>query len=176
MTFKHDTQVGGDHYSQGDKPQHWDLATMYQWDPFQYQITKYVMRWKDKHTTPEKKLEDLKKARSFLDKYIAEYQAWLPVPEVPTIISIIDPMISDKHIAEYLAGLPKSAPDGTFAKYEANSTRYLSDSDFLCEGGWGDGLVLYTCLHCRTKVMASGLQGALQEHGACPGKGYVARG
>ena len=36
------------------------------------------MRWKDKHPTPEKKLEDLKKARHFLDKYIEDYEAWLP--------------------------------------------------------------------------------------------------
>lgn len=77
ISFAHGNQVGGSHYSQGDLPQHWDLAIMYRWDPFQYQITKYVMRWKDKGTTDEKRLEDLKKARSFLDKYIANYQAFL---------------------------------------------------------------------------------------------------
>lgn len=70
-------QVGGDHYNQGSRPQHWDLAIMYKWDPFQYQITKYVMRWKSKHQTPEEKLTDLKKARSFLDKYIQNYEAYL---------------------------------------------------------------------------------------------------
>lgn len=77
ISFAHGNQVGGTHYSQGDLPQHWDLAIMYRWDPFQYQITKYVMRWKDKYDTDEKRLEDLKKARSFLDKYIANYQAFL---------------------------------------------------------------------------------------------------
>lgn len=90
MTYRHDTQVGGNHYDQGDLPQHWDLAIMYRWDFFQYQITKYVMRWKDKHHTPEKKLEDLKKARSFLDKYIAHYESFLP----PTSLSVeekVDP-------------------------------------------------------------------------------------
>ena len=63
-----DRQVGGTHYA-GDL-QHWDLAVMYDWDPFQYQVTKYIMRWKRKHATPEARLEDLKKARHFLDKYI----------------------------------------------------------------------------------------------------------
>ncbi len=63
------TQVGGKHY-QGKSVQHWDLVVVYDWDYFQAQITKYIMRWKDKHNTPEKRLEDLKKARHFLDKYI----------------------------------------------------------------------------------------------------------
>lgn len=77
-SFAHKNQVGGSHYDMGDNPQHWDLAIMYQWDPFQYQITKYVMRWKDKGDTDAKKLEDLKKARSFLDKYIENYEKFLP--------------------------------------------------------------------------------------------------
>lgn len=164
MTFKHDAQVGGNHYAQGDKPQHWDLATMYQWDPFQYQITKYVMRWKDKHHTPEKKLEDLKKARSFLDKYIVEYEAWLPKVEVTTTSAE----------SSMLNGL-KYGYD-SFNAYELASARYISDSYFLCEGGYGNGANVYTCLRCRTKVNARGLQEAHQEHGACPCRGYVAQG
>lgn len=72
--YKHETQVGGTHYDQGDLPQHWDLVVMYQWDYFQAQIIKYLMRWKTKHPTPEQRLEDLKKARSFLDKYISTEQ------------------------------------------------------------------------------------------------------
>lgn len=75
-------QVGGTHYDQGPNPQHWDLAIMYQWDPFQYQITKYVMRWKDKHPDPLKKLEDLQKALSFLEKYISNYTRYLPAVEL----------------------------------------------------------------------------------------------
>ena len=82
MSNANETQVGGDHYRQnGEKLQHWDLAVHFQWDPFQYQITKYVMRWKDKYRgNPQKQLEDLKKARSFLDKYIANYEAYLEPP------------------------------------------------------------------------------------------------
>jgi hypothetical protein len=63
-------QVGGSHYKHNDLPEHWDLAIIYGWDCFQYQITKYIMRWKKKHATHAERLEDLKKARHFLDKYI----------------------------------------------------------------------------------------------------------
>ncbi len=74
-----DTQVGGTHYRQSGKElQHWDLAVLYQWDPFQYQITKYVMRAKYKHATPEERLNDLKKARHFLDKYIESWEHYDP--------------------------------------------------------------------------------------------------
>jgi hypothetical protein len=71
-----ETQVGGTHYKVGDKPEHWDLAIMYKWDPFQYQITKYVMRWKTKHITPEERLKDLKKAQHFIQKYIENFEAY----------------------------------------------------------------------------------------------------
>lgn len=67
-----DTQVGGGHYKQNsaDTPEHWDLVLMYNWDYFQGQIIKYLMRWKTKHQTEEKRLEDLKKSAHFLQKYI----------------------------------------------------------------------------------------------------------
>jgi hypothetical protein len=65
-------QVGGSHYQQGDKPQHWDLVAMYDWDYFQAQVTKYLMRWRSKNG-----VEDLKKAASFLAKYIALVEAGL---------------------------------------------------------------------------------------------------
>lgn len=59
-----DIQVGGDHYDKTGE-QHWDRAWRLGWDFYQYQITKYVERWKNKNG-----VEDLKKARHFLDKYI----------------------------------------------------------------------------------------------------------
>lgn len=58
-------QVGGSHYSKHGELQHWDVVAHFQLDYFQGQITKYVMRWKDKGG-----LNDLEKARHFLDKYI----------------------------------------------------------------------------------------------------------
>lgn len=60
-----DMQVGGEHYKTPGKPEHWDLVAMFEWDYFQGQITKYVMRWRQKGG-----LQDLKKARHVLDKYI----------------------------------------------------------------------------------------------------------
>lgn len=59
-----DTQVGGDHYKTGGL-QHWDLVDIYKWDYFQGQVIKYLMRWRKKNG-----IEDLEKARHYLDKYI----------------------------------------------------------------------------------------------------------
>lgn len=65
------TQVGGSHYQRGaDVMQHWDFAAQNAYDYFQGAITKYVHRWRDK-----KGLEDLRKARHYLDKYIEEIEA-----------------------------------------------------------------------------------------------------
>jgi hypothetical protein len=64
MANANDRQVGGDHY-QGHVLQHWDLVQIYGWDYFQGQITKYLMRWRKKNG-----IEDLEKARHYLDKYI----------------------------------------------------------------------------------------------------------
>ena len=58
-------QVGGTHYKNPAGLQHWDIVKMFDLDYFQGQITKYVFRWKAKNG-----VEDLKKARHFLDKYI----------------------------------------------------------------------------------------------------------
>jgi len=64
-----ETQVGGDHYKK-QKIQHWDFVAANDLDYFQGQITKYVSRWKDKNG-----LQDLYKAKHFLDKYIEVEEA-----------------------------------------------------------------------------------------------------
>ena len=60
-------QVGGDHYkkSPAECYEHWNWAYANNLDFFQYQITKYVSRWKDKNG-----IQDLEKAQHFLEKYI----------------------------------------------------------------------------------------------------------
>ena len=59
-------QVGGDHYKQGDGgEEHWDRVYRLGLDYFQACVTKYVERWRLKGG-----LQDLHKARHFLDKYI----------------------------------------------------------------------------------------------------------
>lgn len=65
MTEANKTQVGGDHYQKYGNLQHWDIVHHFDLDYFQGQITKYIMRWKDKNG-----LQDLKKAQHFLQKYI----------------------------------------------------------------------------------------------------------
>lgn len=68
-------QVGGDHYRKHDAMQHWDYAVAKKFDMFQYQITKYVERWRDKNGT-----QDLEKALHFLEKYIEVEKARRLVP------------------------------------------------------------------------------------------------
>lgn len=60
-------QVGGEHYKAvGDaRIEHWNLVAAYKWDYFTAQVIKYMMRWKMKNG-----LQDLEKARHFLDKLI----------------------------------------------------------------------------------------------------------
>lgn len=65
MRDPNERQVGGDHYKVGGE-EHWDRAWRLHYDPFQYIITKWIERWKDKGG-----IEDLKKARHAIDKYIS---------------------------------------------------------------------------------------------------------
>jgi hypothetical protein len=60
-----DRQVGGDHYLVTGELQHWDMVAKFHLDYFQGQITKYVMRWRNKNG-----IQDLEKAKHFLEKYI----------------------------------------------------------------------------------------------------------
>ena len=59
-----DRQVGGDHYKREGR-EHWDIVAEFDLDYFQGQITKYVMRWKEKNG-----VQDLEKAHHFLEKYL----------------------------------------------------------------------------------------------------------
>lgn len=146
MSNANETQVGGDHYRQnGEKLQHWDLAVHFQWDPFQYQITKYVMRWKDKHPTHEERLEDLQKAAHFLQKYI-EVAAQYDAKDAPPI---------------------RARDEGELAKRHSND-------DWQVEGYFGDLTQHYRCRHCREIVRAHSLEEATALHGACATPhGYV---
>ena len=61
-----DRQIGGVHYrNQSSGLQHWDMVAMFNLDYFQGNISKYVFRWRDKGG-----IQDLEKARHYLDKYI----------------------------------------------------------------------------------------------------------
>jgi hypothetical protein len=56
-------QVAGEHYKAGY--QHWDWSDDIRLSPMPYQVTKYLTRWKKKNG-----VQDLEKAKHFLDKYI----------------------------------------------------------------------------------------------------------
>lgn len=72
MAQANEQQVGGTHYKGGSRSgqQHWDMAWDFGLDFFQYQITRYLFRWRKKDG-----LEDLRKARHFIDKYIEVVEA-----------------------------------------------------------------------------------------------------
>ena len=59
-----DRQVGGTHYKKGGE-EHWDRAWRLRYDPFQYIITKWVERWREKGG-----IQDLEKVRHAIEKYI----------------------------------------------------------------------------------------------------------
>jgi hypothetical protein len=65
MTEANKRQVGGSHYKKSGVLEHWDLVAIYNWDYFQARTIAYVMRWREKGG-----IQDLEKARHFLDKYI----------------------------------------------------------------------------------------------------------
>lgn len=143
-------QVGGTHYKTTEGvPEHWDLAVMYDWDYFQGQIMKYVMRWKAKGETFEDRLKDLNKAKHFLEKYIEEAK------------------IYDTRFRQ-----PPPAPKGAAtvqpptAVELSPSTVWEQNTDFQCEGGYGNGVNIYRCLHCREHLNANSLQEASRVH-AC---------
>lgn len=68
-----ESQVGGTHYQTEFGRQHWDVVADFGLDYFQGQITRYLFRWRKKNG-----IEDLKKARHFLDKYIELAEAQQP--------------------------------------------------------------------------------------------------
>jgi len=59
-----DKQEGGAHYK-GAPVEHWDFVIMHDIPYMEAQIIKYMMRWRKKNG-----IEDLRKARHFVDKLI----------------------------------------------------------------------------------------------------------
>jgi hypothetical protein len=70
MGKANERQVGGSHYKKAGGEEHWDRAWRLQYDPFQYIITKWVERWRDKGG-----IEDLEKAKHAIEKYIEVVRA-----------------------------------------------------------------------------------------------------
>lgn len=60
-------QIGGDHYQQGDM-QPWDIFLAWSLDPWAANVVKYILRFPHKNG-----IEDLRKARHYVDFLIANY-------------------------------------------------------------------------------------------------------
>lgn len=136
-----DTQVGGTHYKTGDLPQHWDLVVAYDWDYFQGQVTKYLMRWKTKHATPALRLQDLKKARHFLDKYIEVEEGKL-LPEPASVSGSAIPLET------FPSRMYPIAPKNEMLWEQQNPEQAKFWNN---EGYYGDLTNLYQCRACKER-------------------------
>lgn len=145
MSNANERQVGGNHYkSHGNATlQHWDIVDAFKLDYFQGQITKYVMRWRDKNG-----LEDLQKAAHFLQKYI----------ELNTPSDVCLELGPDDSFPPEL--------DGTDAvkTYHVGEVNVTGWAQFVYEGGDHEG-ALYKCRTCRAKFRAPFDQNPHDYHG-----------
>ena len=128
-----DTQVGGDHYKVGGE-EHWDRVARLSQDYFQGQITKYVERWKYKGG-----VEDLKKARHFLDKYIEVAQAGM------VAAGRVQPS------KEFNSAAEDAALYGPRSGQGMPDVKRSGFQNFTYEGGTAEW-DLYTCKTCRQEV------------------------
>lgn len=86
-------------------------------------------------------------------KYIERYRDKNGKEDLEKAIHFIQKLIS----LEY----PEETPSpGAFDQYENSSATYISNAEFLCDGGFGDGTNLYTHRATRQLVRARGLQEA----------------
>lgn len=149
MSEQNKIQIGGDHYKTGGE-EHWDRVSRLDLDYFQGQITKYVERWKKKNG-----VQDLEKARHFLDKYIELNTA--PKESAP-----VDPFFQADSMWVRLG--------------DVNPTGW---KQFVFEGADSGGF-LYTCRSCRAAFRAPPDDNPHAYH-TCPaegepGGGYVNQG
>lgn len=127
-------QVGGTHYKTGGE-EHWDRVHRLELDYFQGQITKYVERcWK------KNGLQDLEKARHFLDKYI-ELHGGVVKAEAPEEARVTNVVDSENH----------SHPTVRDYGAEVKPTGWVG---YTFEGADGEGF-LFTCEHCNGKFRTS---------------------
>lgn len=144
-----DTQVGGEHYVTGGL-QHWDVVYKFNLGYFEGQITKYIFRWRKKNG-----VEDLKKARHFLDKLIE-------MNEPLEFTHSSNAPMSDHKFAEYLRQVKPTGWEG-----------------YVFEGADAGGF-LYTCRRCKAAVRAKQHEPPSSRHecgmfntGEPQGRGYV---
>lgn len=181
-----DRQVGGDHYSKAGKDeQHWDRVARLGLDYFQAQITKYVERCWTKNG-----IEDLRKAAHFLQKYIEVCEGrkgtieelherrWLALEQI-----ILQQGEQIKKFEREQGQAPLQlnwllqnmvvSEDGKLTMPDDSVHDCLKghplniSTDFVFEGAYGSGRVMWTCVKCRDKVYTQGAQLPHALHRSC---------
>lgn len=87
-------QIGGLHYKKCPPEfQHWNLVRVHNWDYFQAQSIKYIMRYKEKAG-----IEDLEKALHFVEKMIADFRDKCANTSVSDLLSstLANPAVLDQ--------------------------------------------------------------------------------
>lgn len=79
-------QIGGNHYRKYGDLQPWDLWEIWNLNPFQASILKHVVRYRDKLG-----IQDLQKARHYLDKLIEIERGKLPKDAPPPGVQVTQP-------------------------------------------------------------------------------------
>lgn len=149
-------QVGGDHYKKhGDTgEQHWDRVARLGLDYFQAQVTKYVERCWDKNG-----VQDLEKARHFIDKYIEVSKAAGRLSLLEQQRAAVNQDVFTAKDALHMLLLTEIlSEDGKWIGASGRVFDCLRGSmnDFTHEGTFGNGIKLWTCRACRTKVQTTG--------------------
>ena len=141
MSKPNDHQGGGSHYAAA--VQHWDIVVMHDLNYFEGQITKYVMRARKKNG-----LQDLQKAKHFIEKYIAEWEnisQKLPAAQIITVPVLRTDADEDQEYKDQLNA----------------ATRFHLD------GFTSDGKTGYQCVICRKVTHALTPLQARRTH-VCP--------
>lgn len=115
-------QVGGTHYKE-QTLQHWDYVLLNNIPYMEAQIIKYVSRWRGKNG-----IQDLEKARHFLDKLIA-WESMTPRDRILAITKEVTGM-------------------------EPSRVKATGWEGYVFEGATGEGY-LYTCKECGERFMST---------------------
>lgn len=156
-----DRQVGGEHYRKaGADEQHWDRVHRLSLDYFQAQITKYVERCWDKNG-----IEDLEKARHFLDKYIELSRAAGRKGARQEDEEVLREVIEDlRDKLDFVLSRYVITEDGKFTFLDGETWGCLRGHplnpalDFTFEGAYGTGRVRWRCIKCKAHFFTEGAQ------------------
>lgn len=166
-----DRQVGGEHYKKGGE-EHWDRAWRLKYDCFQYIITKWVERWKEKGG-----IDDLRKAHHAIEKYIEVVESYKneraqPPVQAPDMDKVFTTLGRGAAIERRVEQIPIMEE-----KERRNLRHPLHDVKrhmvFVRRIPNSEIMYLYQCAMCSVGVEARNIVDAAEKHGECAGAGYV---